>query len=175
MGSCECAVNQKANTNENSYRTRWACNTLALNNSSLMADIAQKLSPHGSTLIRQHRVTNIQKTDALVRSIVSTIETPTNGVKHYGAGLIREHLSNCVHSEKLTRHLIWHFEVVNNRPFIPICLYQRLILGRSGIFRLHHVWWTRRISNFVTYLHEPASKQCFHPNVSYLYPRNAPL
>jgi hypothetical protein len=66
-------------------------------------------------------------------------------------------------------------DVVNNRPFTPICLFQRLFLGRSGLFRLHQVWWTRRVSNFVTYLHEPATKQRFQPNVSHLYPRKAPL
>jgi hypothetical protein len=96
-----------------------------------MVDIAQKLSSHGSTLIRQHGITNTQKRDVPVRSIVSTIETPTNGVKHYGEGLLRGRLGNCLHSEELTRHLIWHLNVVNNRPFIPIYLFQRLILGRS--------------------------------------------
>jgi len=104
-----------------------------------MADVAQKLSSHGFTLNRQYGITNTQKTDAPVRSTVSTIETPTNGIKHHGAGLLRGHLGNFLHSEELTRHLTWHLDVVNNRPFIPICPFRGLFLGRSGLFRLHHV------------------------------------
>jgi len=103
-----------------------------------MADIAQKLSSNGYTLIRQYGIINTQETDDPVRSIFSTIETPTNGVKHHCAGLLREHLDNCLNSEELTRHLIWHFDL-NNRPFLPICLFQRPFLGKSGLFRLHHV------------------------------------
>jgi hypothetical protein len=51
-----------------------------------MADVAQKFSSHSSTLIRQYGITNTQKKHAPVRPIVSTIETPTSGVKHHGAG-----------------------------------------------------------------------------------------
>jgi hypothetical protein len=48
-----------------------------------MADV-QKFSSQGSTLIRQYGITNTHKTGATVRFIVSTIETPTYGVKKHG-------------------------------------------------------------------------------------------
>jgi len=104
-----------------------------------MANVAEKLSSHGSMLIRQQGITNTKKTDAPVRSIVSTIETPTNGVKHHGAVLLRGHLYNSLSSEELARHLSWQLDVVNNRPYIPICPVYKLFLGRSGLFCLHHV------------------------------------
>lgn len=91
---------------------------------------------HANQTIGDHKYTEDRRP---VRSIVSTIVPPTNGVKHHGARLLRGQLDNCLHSEELARHLIWQLDVVNNRHFIPICLFYKLFLGRSGIFRLHHV------------------------------------
>ena len=80
MGSCGYAMSQKT-TADDSPDSPLACNTLALKNSSLMADVAQKLSSLHSTLSRQYGIINTQKTGYPVRSTVSTIETPTHGVK----------------------------------------------------------------------------------------------